>query len=71
MHCVDDAVAANDSAECTYCRSDAEVCEPCGRGGVAGRVREYAERRRMLGLMSPEIFAAFELCADDLEAVHG
>ena len=71
MHCVDDAVAADDSGECAHCRNDAEVCESCAHGDVSVRVREYAERRRMLGLMSPEIFAAFELCAEDLEAVHG
>lgn len=70
-HCVDDAVGANDSGECEHCSNDAEVCEPCARGNPAERVREYADRRKMLGLMSPEVFEAFQLCAEDLEAVHG
>jgi hypothetical protein len=66
--CVDDA-CADVNVDCMICGlHNAERCDDCASGATAERVREYADRRKMLGLMSPEIYAAFELRAEDLES---
>lgn len=54
---------------CADCESVAlnMVCESCASNQVADRIREYADRRKMLGFMSPEVFAAFGEFIDELE----
>lgn len=42
-------------------------CDECAAGNVIDAVREYADRRKMLGFMSPEVFAAFGELVDELE----
>jgi len=48
---------------------DRVFCGDCHENNeAAARVREYAERKRLLGHFTPELVAAFEECAADLEA---
>jgi hypothetical protein len=35
-------------------------------GMLTDAIRDYAERRKMLGQMSPEVFRAFEECIEEL-----
>ncbi len=66
--CVDDA-CADVEIKCNICGSHRAECGgDCVSAGTAGRVRDYAARRKALGFMTPEVFAAFELFADDLGA---
>ena len=66
--CVDDACEAV-IVDCSMCgKNQADTCESCAGNVSAERVREWAQRRKMLGLLSPECFAEFELCISDIEA---
>ena len=69
--CVDDA-CADVEIDCGICgRHRAECCDDCASSGTAEKVREYAARRKSLGLMSIDAYDAIMLMASDFEALHG
>lgn len=56
-----------DPQTCDRCGDrPADCCDYCADGGAADRVRNWAARRKALGLLSAECFEAFELFAEDL-----
>lgn len=56
-----------DPQNCDRCGDrPADCCDECSSDGLCDRVLDYAKRRKALGFMTPEVFAAFELFADDL-----
>ena len=58
-----------DLQNCDRCDDrPADCCDSCASEGTADVVREWAQRRKMLGLLSLECFAEFELCISDIEA---
>ena len=69
--CVDDACEAVE-IDCAICgQRRASHCDDCAQPELGYVVREYATRRKSLGLMSIDAYDAIMLMASDLEAIHG
>jgi hypothetical protein len=61
-HCADQRA----ESEGIECFSDGKSEGMAEREPTADRIREYADRRKMLGLMSPEVYREFEECIEEL-----
>lgn len=61
----------DDEADACLCRGCEGSEEDKSRTAAGTSVRDWADRQKALGRLSPELLAEFERCAEDLEVGDG